>query len=93
MNILNVPGSMFISKVDDHDIVNKKILDQLSIGTVYGMSDRHQQIYNTDYMISDRYRAPYMDIVAQAVQQHLANVSTALDSGLVINVCRMWYQQ
>lgn len=95
MNVLNVPGSMFISKVDNHNDVKKKILDELNgvNSTKYRMSDRLQEIYNSDFIMSEEYRAPYMDVVYQAVRQHLVDVSIALGSVSGMTVSRIWYQQ
>ena len=96
MKIVDVAGSVFISKVNNHHLIKQKILDSIEAAGVFGMYHKDvQSIYNTDYHVKDDcLKRPYINLVKHIIDNHNVDVSEMLGfKHKQAEVLRIWYQQ
>ena len=96
MNVLEFPGLMLVSKVNNHNLIKQTLLDQIAGMGVFGMINQQERLYNTDYYLPRDLARPYIDTAMPVFNDHNKQVDQLLDtppSHGSMRVVNFWYQQ
>ena len=77
MILADIPCSVIITEVANHQQIKQTILDQIA-GGVYGMQNKHQKIYNTDVHMGSNFPKPYLVTARDGIMKHNIEVARLL---------------
>ena len=95
VNITNIPGGVYKTKVDNFLNIKHAILDEIEKKGIYGMKDSCQQIYNSNFHLHELYNSKLeslRDIILPSINKHNKLVAQKLGY-LDMHLINYWYQQ
>jgi hypothetical protein len=95
LNFKKIPieSNFWISHVDNHEEIKKKILDAIATMGRHNIIEDGQSIFNTDWHLSNKYQRPYWDIALPLINKHNENLENCFLSNGKIQIKNYWFQQ
>jgi hypothetical protein len=82
---------IFITKVSNHNLIKKDILDNISRMDRFGLVTKGQSLTNTDWFTPTSVERPYIPIVVPVIEHHNKMLEQVIKGK--IDIDNIWFQQ
>ena len=99
MKTIAIQTPLIVTKINDHDFLKPQILSKIkSMGTFsYRVPQHGQNIYNTDWHLSQNFNRSYAGLLNNVFRTVLSNIDSTLgfkkDIGDSLDISGVWFQQ